>query len=146
MLHYSSFNIKYEVKDLVRTMDFYNILLGEWAADLFEGHVIYMIKNQLLTLTFIENPDMVQPVCGNYNLFFNSDKEVYERLMQFTREGFANTLKADYNSFGPDNHAFNIKDPNGITWKLSVKDKKINTFKFFNIPRLNSVWDILKPL
>ncbi|MCO5950883.1 hypothetical protein [Mucilaginibacter flavidus] len=146
MLHAATLNIEYEVKDLVRTIDFYDILFGESAADLYEGHVIYALRKQLLTITFIENPKVTVPICGNFSFLFNSDKEVYERFVQFTRAGFANTLKADYNSFGPSNHSFGITDPNGLNWKFNIKDKKINTFKFFNIPRVNSVWDILKPL
>jgi hypothetical protein len=144
MLSSASFNIKYEVKDLVRTMDFYNVLLEDSATDFYEGHAVYTIKSQL-TLTFIENPNAV-PAYGNFSLEFGSDEGVYERFTQFTRQGFARTLKADYKSFGPDNHSFSIKDPDGICWKLSIRDKKINTFKFFNIPRVTSVWDILKPL
>jgi hypothetical protein len=146
MLYYAGLNIKYEVKDLARTINFYNILIGEWAADLYPKHAIYTIKSLLLTLTFIEDPKTVQPVCGNFNLLLDSDKEVYEHFIQFTRNGFANTVKVDPDTFTPNNHTFSIKDPNGLIWKLSIKDKKINTFKFFNIPRVNSVWDILKPL
>jgi uncharacterized glyoxalase superfamily protein PhnB len=142
----TSLNIKYVVKDLVRTMDFYNILLGDSATDFYEGHAIYTIEGQLLTLTFIEDPRDAQPTSCNYNLFFDSDKGIYERLMQFTRMGFASSIKADHSKFGPDNHTFSIRDPNGIFWKLNIKDKKTNTFNFFNIPRVNSVWDILKPL
>jgi hypothetical protein len=146
MLYYAGLNIKYEVKDLARTIAFYNILIGEWAADLYPKHVTYTIKSLLLTLTFIEDSKTVQPVCGNFNLLLDSDKEVYERFIQFTRDGFANTVKVDPDMFTPDNHTFSIKAPNDITWKLSIRDKKINSFKLFNIPRITSVWDILKPL
>lgn len=146
MLSQASLNIRYVVKDLVHAMDFYNILLGDSATDFYEGHAVYTIKSQLLTLTFIEDPHNAQPVSGNYNLFFDSDKGVYERFMQFTRMGFGSSIKADHSKFGPDNHTFGIKDPNGIFWELSIKDKKPYTLNFFNIPRVNSVWDILKPL
>jgi hypothetical protein len=146
MLHDATLNIEYEVKDLVSTIDFYDILLGESAGDLFEGHAIYALRKQLLTITFIENPKVTEPIYGNFSFLFNSDKEVYERFVQFTRAGFANTLKADYNSFGPDNHSFGIKDPNGLIWKLGTGKKKKEPFRLFNIPRINSMWDILKPL
>lgn len=146
MLQYAGLNIKYEVKDLAGTIDFYNILLGEQAADLYPGHALYNVKTSLLTLTFAENPQTVQSACGNFNLILTSDEEVYERFTKFVRAGFGRTLKADYRVFGPDNHSFSIKDPNGICWIVNIKEKKVNSFKFFNIPRLNSVWDILKPL
>jgi hypothetical protein len=146
MPEYAGLNIRYYVKDIIRTMDFYNILLGDSATDFYEGHAVYTIKSQFLTLTFIEDPHTAKPICGNYNLFFSSDKEVYDRFTQFIRMGFARSLKVDQSKFGPDNHSFSVNDPNGINWKLNSKDKKINTFKFFNIPRVNSVWDILKPL
>jgi hypothetical protein len=55
MLYYAGLNIKYEVKDLARTIAFYNILIGEWAADLYPKHVTYTIKSLLLTLTYIED-------------------------------------------------------------------------------------------
>jgi uncharacterized glyoxalase superfamily protein PhnB len=146
MFHAATLNIKFEVSDLVRTIDFYNILLGESVADLYEGHAIYALRKQALTITFVENPKVTEPLCGNFSFVFNSDNDVYERFTQFTRAGFARTLKADYDCFGPENHSFGIKDPNGLFWKLNVKEKETSTFKLFNIPRVNSVWDILKPL
>ena len=139
-------NIKYEVKDLVRTIDFYNILLGEWAADLYPKHAVYVIKNLALTLTFIENPATIQPVCGNFSLFLNSDEEVYDRFRDFTKKDFSKNIKIDPNVFMPGNHPFRIKDPNGIVWELSTGKKKKKTSKLFNIPRINSMWDILKPI
>jgi len=145
-LHPVRINIKYEVKDLVKTVDFYNILLGKWAADLYPKHAVYTIKSLMLTLTFIQNPKTVQPVCGAFNLLLDSDEEVYERYYSFAKNHFSNTLTIDPNTFTPANHAFTIKDPNGITWELGVIDKKFNSPKIFNIPRVNSVWDILKPL
>jgi uncharacterized glyoxalase superfamily protein PhnB len=146
MLNQASINIKYRVKDLVRTMDFYNILLGDSPADFYEGHAAYFLAKQQLILTFIEDPATAEQVYGNFGLEFRSDEDVYERFTDFTRKGFACTLKADYQSFGQENHAFSISDPNGICWQLGIKDKEVNTFKFFNFPLVNTVWDILKPL
>ena len=141
----ATLNIKYKVKDLLRTIDFYNILLGDRATDFYPKHAVYTVKSMLLTLTFIEDFKVERPARGSFILLFNSDGEVYERFVQFTRAGFSNTLKIDQSEFGPNNHAFCIEDPNGIYWKLGIKDREINTFHFFKIPRVNSVWDILKP-
>ena len=146
MLYCAGVNINYEVKDLVRAIDFYNILLGERAANLYPKLAVYTIKSMLLTFTFIEYPKTMQPICGNFNLIINSDNEVFERLIQFTRHEFASNIKVNPDKFSPDNHAFGIKDPNGIFWQLSIKDKKTNTFQFFKIPRVTSVWDVLKAL
>ena len=96
MLNYLSLNIKYRVKNLVRTMDFYNILIGDAPADFYEGHAIYFIKSQSLILTFIEDPASLEPASGNFCLEFRSDEYLYERFTQFTREGFGSVLKVDY--------------------------------------------------
>lgn len=146
MLHAAMLNIKYEVKDLVRTIDFYNILLGEWAADLYPKHAVYAINNPILTLTFIENPRAEEPVCGNFSLLLSSDEEVYDRFTDFTRKDFSRNIKIDPNNFTPGHHAFRIKDPNGLTWELGVGKKKKEPFKLLNIPRINSMWDILRPI
>ena len=146
MPRHVSLHIKYEVRDLVRTMDFYNILLGDLPADIYEGHAMYTIIRQMLTITFIENPETVQPASGNFNLIFNSGTDLHERFTQFSRKGFPNTPKADHQSIGRGSHSFSIQDPNGICWQISIKDKKTSALKFFNFPRVNSMWDILKPL
>jgi len=146
MLCIAGLNMKYEVKDLVSTIDFYNILLGEWAADLYPGHAVYTIKNPALTLTFIENPRVEQPINGNFNLLLSSDEEVYDRFRDFTQNDFSKYIKIDPNTFKPGNHPFYIKDPNGLLWELGTGEKKKITPKSFNIPRMNSVWDILKPI
>jgi len=137
-------NIQYEVKDLVRTIDFYNILFGECTADLYPNHAIYAIQN--LTLTFIENPATDQSVYGNFNLFLKSDEDVYLRFRDFIKNDFSRNIKINSANFMPGNHPFHIKDPNGLIWELGAGEKKKKTIQLFNIPRMNSVWDILKPV
>lgn len=146
MFQSADLNIRYRVKDLLRTMDFYNILLGNSSADIYEGHAIYFMKRQRFTLTFIEDPGTTKLVCGNFQLLFNSDDDVYERVLELTRNGFGHAIKVDHKSYSPDNHAFSVEDPNGIHWYVGIKEKNVNNFKFFNFPRVNTVWDILKPL
>ena len=146
MLYVAGLNIKYEVKDLVSTIDFYNILLGEWAADLYPKHAVYAIRNPALTLTFIENPRADGAICGNFTLLLSSDEEVYDRFRDFTRKDFSRNIKIDPANFAPGHHAFCIKDPHGLTWELVAGKKKKEPFKLFNIPRINSMWDILKPI
>lgn len=146
MLYIAGLNIKYEVKDLVSTIDFYNILLGERAADLYPEHAVYEIKNPALTLTFIENPRADQPIYGNFNLLLSSDEEVYDRFRDFSKKDFSRNIKIDLNNFTPGNHTFRIKDPNGLTWELGAGEKKKEKPRLFNIPRMNSMWDILKPI
>lgn len=144
-LELTGLNIKYEVTDLVKTIDFYNALLGESARELYKKQAAYMIQGGLLTLTFTQNLKTAQPVCGNFNLMFASDKEVFDRFREFTEKGFMNSVIIDPNIFSARNHSFSIKDPNGITWELSSVSKKTDGPKFFNFPRVNSMWDILKP-
>lgn len=139
-------NIKYEVKDLVKTIDFYNVLFGELAADLYPKHAVYAIRNLALTLTFIENPATNQQVYGNFSLHLDSDEEVYDRFRDFTKKDFSKNIKIDPNVFTPGNHPFSIKDPNGIAWELRAVQKKKTAPQLFNIPRMNSMWDILKPI
>lgn len=146
MLNIAGLNIKYEVKDLVNTIEFYNILLGEWAADLYPKHAVYVIENPALTLTFMENPATDQPICGNFNLFLKTDEEVYNRFRDFTKNNFSRNIKIDPANFTPGHHAFRIKDPNGLIWELGAGEKKKKPIQLFNIPRMNSVWDILKPI
>ena len=146
MLNIAGLNIKYEVKDLVSTIEFYNILLGEWAADLYPKHAIYVIKNPALTLTFTENPATNQPIYGHFNLILKSDEEVYDRFRDFTKNDLSRNIKIDPANFTPGHHAFHIKDPNGLIWELGAAEKKKKPIQLFNIPRMNSMWDILKPI
>jgi hypothetical protein len=126
MFNSTRLNIQYEVKDLVRTIDFYNILFGEWVADLYPKHAVYAIKDPALTLTFTENPTTDQPVCGNFNLFLKSDEEVYNCFRDFTENDFSRNIKIDPANFTPGYHAFFIKGPNGLIWELGVGEKRKN--------------------
>lgn len=146
MLRTTGITIHYEVKDLVQTIDFYNILLGDQAGELYPGHARYTIKNPAITLTFEHNPSGKQSVCGNFDLLFYSDEDVFDRFSRFTGSAFSRRVKIDRQTFGPNNHAFHIADPDGIRWSVAVQQKKINTFRLFNIPRMTSMWDILKPI
>lgn len=139
-------NMEYEVKDLVQTIDFYNILFGEQAGELYPGHAVYTVKTPSITLRFRENPNTVPQGCGHFCLEYQSDDEVYQRFSRFTGSGFARKVKIDGQVFGTNNHSFSISDPDGICWKVAVKEKKIQPFKLFNIPRMTSMWDILKPI
>jgi hypothetical protein len=136
-------NITYEVKDLVNTINFYNILLGEHTSDIYDHHAIYAINSPAVTLTFIENPAVAQPVTGMFSLLLPTDNDVYERFVQFVEHNFIRTIKIQSRTFNTKNHEFTITDPNGITWDLHVQLAPKRS-RLFNIPAMNSVWDILK--
>ena len=137
-------NIKYEIKEFVRTIDFYNILLGKEALELFDRHAIYSIQDLRLHLTFIQNPAIDTPLYGTFALQLDTDEEVYERFNLFSRNSFLHTVKIDPQKFTAKNHSFRLNDPNGLTWDITNKEKKPHPFYLFNIPPMKSSWDILK--
>src|SRR5471030_1170888 len=109
-LDFIGLNINYEVTDLVRTMDFYNILFGESPGVFYKKHAAYIIKSLLLTISFTQNPKAAQPACGHFSLLFSSNEEVYIRFLSFIRKGFMNTVTINPDTFSPNNHSFTIKD------------------------------------
>lgn len=145
-MQFARLNMEFEVKDLVKTIDFYNILFSDQRAELYSGHAIYTLSDPSIAMRFTQNPATTHKNCGNFSLQLTSDDEVYERFSGFAASAFSNKLKVDQKIFSHHNHSFSIYDPNGICWKVATKEKEEQPFKLFNIPRMNSMWDILKAI
>lgn len=145
-MQFASLNMEFEVKDLVKTIEFYNILFGEQTAELYPGHAIYTMPDLSMVMRFVQKPATEQRAVGNFSMQLKSDDDVYERFNSFAASGFSSKLKVDRQVFSHQNHAFGITDPNGLFWNISVKEIHQQSFKLFNIPRMNSMWDILRPL
>jgi hypothetical protein len=92
-------NIKYEVKYLIRTMDFSNILFDESVAELYDKHAVYTIKNLLLTITFAQNPKATASKHGDFSLQFHTDEEIYEHFEKFLKNGSLSTVNIDPHTF-----------------------------------------------
>ncbi|WP_183579257.1 VOC family protein [Mucilaginibacter sp. X5P1] len=140
-IDYPELEINLFVKDLWVTKSFYDILFGHPSSDIHNRRIKYQVKSPSIFFTFIENINHINPEFVNFSLQIESEEEIKLRLKKLEKLGFIVPV-----SISKEHSFCFINDPDGFKWELLItKDEYRDTPRLFNIPRLVSSWDLLRP-
>jgi catechol-2,3-dioxygenase len=119
------------VKDLEKTVNFYNKFFGQNPEKVKDKYVKYILNEPSLIISFIENEERVQANFGHLGFQVETKEELYSKLEIAKEQGIVSLEEIGTNCCFAEQDKFWATDPDGIQWEVYYFHKDVE----FNDPK-----------
>lgn len=119
------------VKDLDKTIAFYNQFFGQEPEKIKEKYTKYVLDKPSLIISFIENPERVQSNFGHLGFQVETKEELETKLEIARKQGIVSLEEIGTNCCFAEQDKYWVTDPSGIQWEVYYFHKDVE----FNDPK-----------
>lgn len=106
------------VKDIERTVSFYEKFFNQSAAKTRPGYAKFMLEKPSLIISFVENEKEVQPMFGHLGFQVETLDQMTERLDAVKELGLDTAEEIGTNCCYAKQDKFWVMDPDGYRWEV----------------------------
>lgn len=106
------------VKDLNKTIEFYNAFFGQQPEKIKEKYTKYILEKPSLIISFIENEERVQANFGHLGFQVETKSELENKLAIAREKGIVSLEEIGTNCCFAEQDKFWATDPSGIQWEV----------------------------
>ncbi len=122
------------VSDLKRTIHFYEAIFGMDPDKVKPGYARFTIPNPALVISFLENPELVQPGFGHLGFQLKTPEELNQRLLRMKELNLVSKEEEGVACCYAVQDKFWLTDPDGYKWEMYY----FHSDAEFNDPRYQS--------
>ncbi|MFC6996184.1 ArsI/CadI family heavy metal resistance metalloenzyme [Rufibacter roseus] len=111
-------HVSYYVSDITKTVDFYTAFFGQAPAKQKTDYAKFVLDSPSLIISFVQNPDRVQPHFGHLGFQVESQAELLARLEDIKANGLPILEEIGTNCCYATQDKFWITDPDGVQWEV----------------------------
>jgi catechol 2,3-dioxygenase-like lactoylglutathione lyase family enzyme len=106
------------VSNLAASVNFYTTFFGQAAEKIKPGYAKYILEKPSLIISFIENPERVQPNFGHLGFQLETVEEMSEWLNKARLEGIVSKEEIGTSCCYAIQDKFWATDPDGVQWEV----------------------------
>jgi len=106
------------VSNLAASVNFYTTFFGQAAEKIKPGYAKYLLEKPSLIISFIENPERVQPNFGHLGFQLETVEEMSEWLNKARLEGIVSKEEIGTSCCYAIQDKFWATDPDGVQWEV----------------------------
>ena len=114
----TNMHVSLYVSDLLKTIDFYQKLFNQRADKIKPGYAKFMIENPGLVISFIENPERVNPNFGHLGFQVPTKEDVINKLNELKPLGLVSKEEMGTACCYAVQDKFWANDPDGHQWEI----------------------------
>ena len=119
------------VKNLERTVDFYQNFFGEVATKEKPGYAKFTLENPSLIISFVENSENINPLFGHLGFQIDTKEELNKRLESAKTLNFDTLEETGTACCYAKQDKFWVIDPDGYRWEVYLLHEDVE----FNDPQ-----------
>ncbi len=115
---YPRMHVSLYVKDIERTVNFYNTFFGQEANKVKPGYAKFILEKPSLIISFVENEKAVEGNFGHLGFQVETEEEMLQRLETVKASGLGTLEEIGTNCCYAKQDKFWVMDPDGYRWEV----------------------------
>ncbi|MDX1957953.1 MAG: ArsI/CadI family heavy metal resistance metalloenzyme [Leptospiraceae bacterium] len=117
-MSYPRTHISLYVSDIEKSKEFYERFFQRKAVKLKEDYAKFILDEPSLIISFVENPEKVNPSFGHLGFQVETKEELQAKLEEFKASQFELREEMDINCCYAYQDKFWVEDPDGHQWEI----------------------------